>query len=175
MTAAVLGMEITGWPRLLAGALAVAVVFGLGVMQGERVAGQQHVAYVAAQAAQSVKIAQAQAKVVVQTEIKYRDRIQKVYVKGNEIEKQVPVYVTAADNLRYGVNVGFVRSYNAAWSGDVAGPAAESDREPAGIPLADIAETDAANATSCRAWREQAIGMREFYEQMKASTNNLAR
>ncbi|WEF35770.1 hypothetical protein [Pseudoduganella chitinolytica] len=77
-------------------------------------------------------------------------------MKGDEIEKLVPVYVTRADDDRYGVNAGFVRSYNAAWAGEPAGPAAESDRDAAGIPLSEVAEVDAHNATACRAWRELA-------------------
>lgn len=54
--------------------------------------------YLASQGARGMAIGQAQAKVVVRTEIEYRDRIEKIYLKGEVIEKQVPAYVTAADN-----------------------------------------------------------------------------
>ena len=104
---------------------------------------------------------------VVRTEIKYRDRIQTVYMKGEEIERQVPVYITRADDERFGVNAGFVRSYNAAWSGTPAGPAAESDADAATIPVSALAATDAYNASACRAWRELALGLREHYQQLK--------
>jgi hypothetical protein len=166
------GILLPTWARWLVYSLMAAVLLCLGEMDGERRAGQRHIEYVTAQAARTVAIGQAQTKVVIQTEIKYRDRIQKIYLKGEEIEKQVPVYVTAADSAVYGVNAGFVRAYNAAWSGDDPGSAADTDREPAGIPLADIAEADAHNATSCRAWREQAIGLREFYGNLKAATDH---
>lgn len=159
------------WSRLLTYALVVAVVFCLGVMQGERHAGLVHVDYITRQAAQTVAIARAQTKVVIQTEIEYRDRIQKIYVKGDEIEKRVPIYVTAADNAGCSVNAGFVRAYNAAWSGDDPGPAEDADREPSGLPLAAVAEADVHNATSCRAWREQALGLREFYTRLKEATD----
>jgi hypothetical protein len=162
------------WARLLAYALMVAVVFCLGDMQGERRAGQAHVDYVTKQAAQTVAIGRAQTRVVIQTEIKYRDRIQKIYLKGEVIEKQVPIYVTQADDAVYGVNAGFVRAYNAAWSGDDPGPAGDADRGPAGIPLSAVADVDAHNATSCRAWRETALGLREFYERLKKETNHPA-
>lgn len=144
-------------------AAAAAVLYVLGVLHGERIASQQHVEYVQAQAARSAAVVKEQAKVVVRTEIQYRDRIKTVYVKGKEIEKQVPVLVSPADDLQPGVSVGFVRSYNAAWSGEPAGPAAGTDRDPAGIPLAEVAETDAHNATACLAWRELALGVKEFY------------
>ena len=140
----------------------------LGKLQGERAAGQVHLDYVQAQAARGVVIAKAQAEVVVRTEVKYRDRIKTVYLKGEEIEKQVPVLVSPADDLQPGVSVGFVRSYNAAWSGEPAGPAAGTDRDPAGIPLAEVAESDAHNAKSCLAWRELALGLRDFYQQQQS-------
>ena len=165
-----MAFALPGWARWVAAAAAGLVVYLLGMLHGERSAGQQHVDYVNAQAARSVVIVKAQQKVVVQTEIKYRDRIKTVFVKGEEIEKLVPVYVTRADDDRFGVNAGFVRSYNAAWAGEPAGAATESDREPARIPLSDVADADAHNATVCRAWREQALGWREFYDTLKAAT-----
>jgi hypothetical protein len=67
-----------------------------------------------------------------------------------------------------GVSVGFVRSYNAAWSGEPAGPAAGTDRDSAGIPLAEVAEADAHNAKARFAWRELALGFRDFYLQQQA-------
>lgn len=153
-------------------AASAAALLGLGELDGQRRAGQAHIDYVTAQATRTVAIAKAQTKVVVQTEIKYRDRIKTVYLQGEVIEKQVPVYVTGADDAAYGVNAGFVRAYNSSWSGDDPGPAAESDREPAGIPLSEIAETEAFNATVCRAWREQALGWRDYYRQLKAATES---
>jgi hypothetical protein len=167
----VTGLVWPWWARWLCIAAAGAALYALGMLQGERTAGQAHVDYVAAQAGRTVAIVKAQEKVVVQTEIKYRDRIKTVYVKGEEIEKLVPVYVTPADDGRFGVNAGFVRSYNAAWAGEPAGSAVDADREPAGIPLSEVAEADAHNATACLAWREQALGWREFYEGLKAATN----
>jgi hypothetical protein len=142
-------------------------------MRGERIAGQRHIDYVTKQATQTVRIARAQSKVVVQAEIEYRDRIKKIYVKGDVIERKVPVYVTNADNDRCTISAGFVRVYDAAWSGEPTGPAADSDRGPAGVSLADVAETDVHNATSCRAWREQALGWRAFYRKLKEATDDM--
>lgn len=141
-------------------------------MRCERVAGQRHIDYVTAQAAQTIKIAKAQQIVVTKTEIEYRDRIQKIYVKGDVIEKEIPVYVTQADNARCTINAGFVRIYDAAWSGEPAGPAAESDREPASVSLAEAADVGTHNATACLAWREQALGLRGFYQKLKVVTDN---
>ncbi|WP_428718592.1 hypothetical protein [Undibacterium curvum] len=156
------------WPaRLLAISLALGIVFLIGQLRGERIAGQRHLDYVTAQASQTTKIVRAQAKVVIETQVKYVDRIKTIYKQGETIEKQVPIYVTAADDSRCSISTGFVRAYDAAWSGDDPGPAASADREPAAVSLATVAETNAANATSCRAWREQAIGLRELYSKLQ--------
>ena len=159
------------WARALALTFACASVFLLGQLHGERIAGEKHSDYVSKQAAQTVKIVKAQAKVVIETQIKYVDRIKTIYTKGETIEKQVPIYITSADNAACTINAGFVRAYDAAWQNQPAGPATDADREPAAISLTDVAETDAHNATSCHAWREQALGWREFYKRLLEATN----
>lgn len=153
--------------RLLIVAAIACIGFAFGFCTGEQRAGQVHIDYVAKQAAASVRVAQAQMKVVTQTQVKYVDRFHTIYQKGMEIERQVPVYVNAADNDRCTVNAGFVRSHNAAWEGVDPGTPADSDRKPASFSLADVAEANAANATACRAWREQALGWREFYNELQ--------
>jgi len=145
------------------------VLYLLGMMHGERSAGQAHIDYVSAQAAKSVKVAQEQMKVVIETQVKYVDRTKTIYTQGETIEKQVPIYVTAADDSACTINTGFVRIHDAAWTGEPPGSATSADREPAGIPLAEVAETNAFNATACLAWREQALGLREFYAKMQAA------
>lgn len=168
---AVMGWVLPWWARWVALAAAGAFIFLFGQMHGERIAGQNHIDYVTDQAAQTVKIDRAQQIVVTQTEIQYRDRIQKIYVKGDVIEKEVPVYVTQADNDHCTINAGFVRSYDAAWTGKPAGSAVDSDREPAGVSLAGVGQAVAFNATACLAWREQALGLRAFYQKLQAVTN----
>jgi hypothetical protein len=154
---------VPAWARLLLILAAGAIVFVLGVLHGERVAGERELAAAHAQAAAVVKVAQAQNQVFVKTEVKWRDRIRTVYVKGEEIEKRIPEYVTPADDGRFGVNAGFVRIHDQAWGLEAATPAADSDREPAGIPLSQVSEVDAYNAKACLAWRDLALGLREFY------------
>jgi hypothetical protein len=146
-----------------------AVIYLLGMLHGERSAGQAHIDYVSAQAAQSVKVAQAQMKVVIETQLKYVDRIKTIYKQGETIEKQVPIYITAADDSACTINAGFVRIHDAAWTNQHAGSVAESDREPAGVSLAEVAETTAFNATACLAWREQALTLRELYTKLQAA------
>lgn len=153
--------------RIAINAIAGVTLYMLGMLHGERSAGQAHIDYVSAQAAKSVKVAQAQAKVVIETQIKYVDRFKTIYTQGETIEKQIPIYITSADNAGCTVNAGFVRIHDAAWTGESAGPAASTDREPAGVSLAEVAEANNDNAIICRIWREQALGLREFYQKLK--------
>jgi len=71
---------------------------------------------------------------------------------------------------RCSVSAGFVRVHDAAWSGEPAGAAANSDRDSSGVSLADVAEVSAENARICRTWREQALGWREFYRGLQKAT-----
>jgi hypothetical protein len=162
---------LPAWVRWLT-LISTAAVFGTIVYnKGRQVEGEKHIAYLAEQSARTLKIAKAQQMVVTQTQIKYVDRIKTIVEKGETIEKQVPIYIVQADNARFAVNAGFVRLYDAAWTGDDPGPAVDSDREPAGVSLAQVAAVDARNATSCRAWRELALGLREHYTHLQAATS----
>src|SRR5260364_294303 len=155
---------------LISALLAGAAVWKFQAMRYEaRLARAQAalVSYGAKIASANARLEKAQARVVTRVEVRYRDRIRVLKEKGDAIIKEVPVYVSSEDSARFGVNIGFVRSYNAAFSGIAPSPPAESDREPAGIPLTEIAETNAFNARICRQWKEQALGWRDFYRQLK--------
>ena len=105
-----LNVVLPWWARWLALVSAAAVFGTICYNKGKQVKGEEHLAYVAAQVQQTIKIAKAQQLVVTQTQIKYVDRIKTVYAKGETIEKQVPIYITSADTARFAVNAGFVRS-----------------------------------------------------------------
>jgi len=165
-------MIIPPWARWVAMILICTAFYGLGSIHEARIAGEKHLAYVNAQFAQTMKIAKAQTKVVIQTETKYRDRIRTIYLKGEANEQEAHDHVTKTDDDRCVVNAGFVRVHTAAWSGDNAGPSAESDDGPSGVPLSEVAEVEAHNAAACLGWREEVIGLREFYARLKAATDN---
>jgi hypothetical protein len=124
-------------------------------------------AYQAEQMSKGIKLIQARTIVV--------DRVVEKYIQGKttiitqieHLTKEIPVYVTKSDDAACPIRNGFVRAYNAAWSGDDPGAAVETDRESSGVPLSEIAETTAHNAGSCRQWREQALALRLAYEQVR--------
>ncbi len=159
-------------PRLLGVAMAA---FSFGVWcagsfyYGPRIQ-KEHSAlvhYKAQLAIAHAELTQAQYKLATRVEIQYRDRIKIIKEKGDTLIKEIPIYVTQADAAHFGVNVGFVHHYNAAFTGEPAGPSSKSDREPAHISLAEIAKIHAHNASACLQWREQALGLRAFYKQLQ--------
>jgi hypothetical protein len=168
------GVVLPPWAKWAAAAALLATVYGVGRLHEARRGADAMADYLAKQAGQAVRIVERQAKVVTVTETKYRDRIKTVYVQGATIENSIPDYVQPADIGRFAVNAGFVRVLDAAWAGQAVGSAADSDREPADVPLDQVAGAQVHNATSCRAWREQAIGWREFYARQQVAINGKA-
>jgi hypothetical protein len=165
------GIVLPAYVKWIAVAALLAAAYGLGRLHEARRGADAMAEYQAKQAAQTVRIGNRQAKVVTVTETKYRDRIKTVYLQGEKIESSIPIYVQPVDIGRFAVNVGFVRVLDAAWTGDAVGPAGDSDREPAGLPLDEVASVEVHNATSCRVWHEQALGWRDFYAHQQIAIN----
>jgi hypothetical protein len=172
--AALRGVVLPVYVKWIAAAVLLATVYVVGRLHEARHGADVMSDYQEKQAAQTVRVIERQAKVVTVTETKYRDRIKTVYVQGEKIESSIPTYVQPVDIGRFAVNAGFVRVLDAAWAGDPAGPAGDPDREPAGIPLDEVAAVEVHNATSCRAWREQALGWRDFYARQQVAVNGKA-
>lgn len=154
--------------------VALGASYQLGRIHEARVGAAAMADYKAHEVAAAKVIIQKEVQVVTKTEVEYRDRIQKIYVQGATVEKSIPEYVQPADDLHFGVNAGFVRIFEGAWAGHVDGPAEDSDREPAAVSLSELAAVEAGNATSCRAWREQALGWRAFYAGQQIAINGAA-
>lgn len=155
------------WARLGFVGLLGVIVFGLGVMYGDQRTGQKHIDYVHQQATASIRIMQARQIIVTKIETKYRDRIKTIFLNGEEIEKTVKDYISPAADARCIVNIGFVRIHDAAWTNTPPGATSDTDAESGGVSLAEIGEVTAHNGKVCQAWREQALGWRNFYTQLK--------
>lgn len=165
---------IPPYVRWLAIAALVSAVATFGYIKGLEHGKNELVEYIAKEAAASSHITQAQAQVVVKTEVVYRDRVQKIYVQGKDLELHIPDYIKPADDSRFDVPAGFLRVADAAWAGEPAGPAADSDRGPAGVSFTELGKVEVTNATSCRVWREQALGWRKFYADQQVAVNGQA-
>lgn len=161
-------------PAWLDWTLIIAMVAGAGVFgytQGVVHGSTTHTEYITKQGAETVRIVEAQAKVITKTEIIYRDRIKTVYVQGEKIEARIPDYIQPADNAAFSVNAGFVRILDAAWAGQDPGPTRDADRGPAGVPLDAVATVEAGNIATCHAWRLEALGWRDYYAGLQKAVN----
>ena len=150
------------WRWIAIAAVAIAAG-GFCWIKGNEHGTQKLLDYQAKQAVENIRIAAAREKIVTVTEIEYRDRIKVIYQKGATITKEIPVYVTKADDAGCTVPIGFVREYNAAWAGAPAGSPAESDRGASSVPLSSVAEAVAEAATTCLAYKAQRDGLIQFY------------
>ncbi len=162
------------WAPWAAGVLLVLGAYGLGTLHEARRGAAALADYKGKQVAQTVKIVEKQVLVKGETQTRVVERIKKIYVQGATIETNIPTYITPIDTGRFAVNDGWVRIIDAAWAGNAVGPAAESDREPAAVPLDSIAAVQTQNATACRAWREQALGWRDYYRDQQIAVNGKA-
>jgi hypothetical protein len=167
LLATLTGTLVPPWARWLAIAALALSAYELGRLHEARDAAGKVVTQV-------VTTVKKEVQTVTRVETVYRDRIQKIYVQEKQLEADVPTYIPPATDQLFAVPVGFVRVAAAAWSGTAAGPAAESDREPAGISFSELGSIEVANATSCRVWREQALGWREFYAKQQVTFNGKA-
>lgn len=98
---------------------------------------------------------------------RYVDRVQYVREAGATIVKEVPVYVTATADAACTVPAGFVHIHDAAASGHTpTGPAGDPDAPAAGVTLSAVAETTAANYTTCHATAAQVTGLQALVRQL---------
>ena len=102
-------------------------------------------------------------RIVVQTEIEYRDRVRTIYQQGEQIVRTISIHITPDADRRYPVPVGFVRVHRTATTGTAAASAGDLDGEASDIALSAVAEVDAQNYTECRKWQAQVIGWQEYY------------
>ena len=146
-----------------------AAFYGFAWYRGDEHGTQKLIDYKGEQATAEIKLRDAQIKVVHDVQIEYQDRIQKVYVKGDTITKEVPVYVTKADDAGCTIPIGFVREYAAMWTNTPAGPPSESDRGPSGVQLSTVARSDSGNAAACFKYKEQRDGLIDFYRRLQSA------
>lgn len=164
-----------GLVYLIAAAAVLSLLFGLykSIYNSGYRAGEQLLKnYVAEQTQKTLIVEKEVEKLVTVVETKYVDRIKTVRMKGETIVKEVPVYVTKSDDVACELRAGFVRVHDAAASNTPAEPAAESDRDPAGVALSQTLATIADNYTQYYACRQKVIGWNEFWNSYIAAVKD---
>ncbi len=167
-------LPMPAWSKWLALAALCLSAYAAGRVQEARHAADAMAERAAGQAARTVRIAQAQARAVTVSGDQYRNRIRNIFERGAAIEAAIPTHIQPADSRLFAVPAGLVRVLDAAWSGTDPGPAAGSDRESAAVPVDQLAGIEAGNATTCRAWREQALFWRVYYARLQRAVNGKA-
>lgn len=154
---------------VVVGVLAAAIG-AYGWLRGDEHGTQKLLDYVAEQAVQTSKLAAARERVVQVVTTRWRTRTETIATQGETIIKEVPIYVSKADDAACAVPAGFVRIYDAAVANHPdPGPAAESDRAASGIPLSVVAETDAYNLRLGHLWRARAEQCVETYNAVRGA------
>jgi hypothetical protein len=92
----------------------------------------------------------------------YKDKIKTVYIKGDTIIKEVPVYVTQKDDSRCIVNNGFVSLWNASNKMSVPGAPSISDRTPSSVILSDIAAQHSRESLICHATEQKLLSLQDW-------------
>jgi hypothetical protein len=115
-----------------------------------------------------IKLVEAANRVTVKYETVFVDRVEKVYIRGRVVEKEVIKYVNAEDDAACQLRNGFVRMYDASLHGGVTGPAADTDREPSGITLSRATEDVLVpNNTELLACYARLEGWQQFYGELR--------
>lgn len=104
-------------------------------------------------------------RTVIKVEKVVQERIRVVRQRGEEVIREVPVYITQAAEQACpgGVPDGFVRVHDAAARNQPAGSPAVTDPHPSGIGVAAVGQTVAVNYREYHTCREQVIGWNLFY------------
>lgn len=95
------------------------------------------------------KIVYKQGKVTEKIVTKFQDRIVKVRVAGENIIKEVPIYVTPENDAACTINNGFVSLWNAANQNTVPEAATGSDAAASEVKLSDVAAQHATESKVC--------------------------
>jgi hypothetical protein len=158
---------VPAWARWAAIAALALASYGTGRLQEARHAQDQVIT-------KTVTLIKTQVQTVTKVETVYQDRIQKIYLQEKNLASLIPSVVPPSVDEHFAVPAGFVRLAGAAWSGAAPGPASDADAGPSGIRFSELAAAEVGNATSCRVWREQALGWRDFYARQQVTFNGRA-
>lgn len=148
-------------------ALFLAAVYGYGYKAGKALLAD----YKLEQAEKTIEVIREVEKVVTKVEVEYRDRVVRVEERGETIVKEVPVYVTKADDAACELRNGAVRVHDGAASNVPPAPPVESDRAPSGFSLSEALSVIADNYKLGHLWKERAQSCVAAYEGARAKIN----
>lgn len=93
---------------------------------------------------------------------RYITRTRVIDAQTRVLIRKVPVYVTAHDNARCRINVGFVSVWNGATRGVLPAAASSADAAASPVQLSDVATQHVRDAQVCRASQAQLTALQDW-------------
>lgn len=116
--------------------------------------------------AESKKISE---RVVVQ----YKDRIVTIREQGEQIVKEVPVYITKESDAKCDVPNGFVVLHDSASQNEVPRASSSTDGDSSGVALSQVATTVVGNYTTCHEVRAQLKALQDWVKLQQDNYNGI--
>ena len=144
----------------------VILVFGV-YMEGGIATQEKWEAKVAEVKLEMAKKETASAEVTTKVVTKYINKVQIVKEKGNEIIKQVPVYITKDADTKCDVPTGFVMLHDSASRNEVPDPTRKVDGTTSNVKISGVAETVVDNYTTYHQVAEQLRSLQEWIKEQQ--------
>lgn len=109
----------------------------------------------------------ASAEVTTQIVTKYINKVQIVKEKGDDIIKQVPVYITKDADAKCDVPTGFVVLHDSASRNEVPDPTRKVDGTTSSVKISGVAETVIVNYTTYHQVAEQLKSLQEWIKEQQ--------
>lgn len=113
----------------------------------------------------------ASAEVTTKVITKYITKLEVVKEKGNDIIKQVPIYITKADDAQCAVSTGFVLLHDSASRNEVPDTARKVDAGASEVKLSGVATTVTENYTTYHQVAEQLRSLQEWIKLQQSVYN----
>lgn len=111
-------------------------------------------------------------EVTVEVVTKYVDRIKTVKEKGEEIVREVPIYITKESDAKCSIPLGFVRAHDSAARGEKVSEAAGASNERAtDLKLSEATETITGNYGTCNQIAQQLRSLQEWIREQERTFN----
>ena len=146
------------------------LVFGV-YMEGGIATQEKWEARVAEVKLEMAKKETASAEVTTKVVTKYINKVQIVKEKGNDIIKQVPVYITKDADAKCDVPTGFVVLHDSASRNEVPDPTRKVDGTTSEVKISGVAETVIDNYTTYHQVAEQLKSLQEWIKLQQSIYN----
>lgn len=105
--------------------------------------------------------------------VKYKEKIVTIKEQGEQIVKEVPIYVTKDSDAKCDVPNGFVVLHDSASKNEVPRTPSSTDGDSSGVKLSEVATTVATNYTTCHEVRAQLKALQDWVKLQQDNYNGI--